>query len=193
MKSKNSLTKSLNWTAFGVYIVTLYKIAVLKYMPMSIIDEQFGLVDLSFISKQLAIANFIPLKSIIRYIVEDQNAAPVNIIGNVITFMPLGFFLLFVLGNKDKLKMITLAGFGSSLSIEVIQLISGLGRFDVDDIILNTFGACLGLLAYRVVKKMPERSINAVYDISLHDLVMRTSLCFVTLFNFLLLVGCRFF
>jgi glycopeptide antibiotics resistance protein len=193
VKSKESLAKLLCWLAFGVYIITLYRIAVLKYMPVSIIGEQYSLVDLSLIRRQLALANFVPLRSIIRYTVEDQNAAPVNIIGNIITFMPLGFFLPFASHNKDRLKTIALFGFGSSSLIEVIQLISGLGRFDIDDIILNVFGACLGLLAYRTIKKMPERSVIAGYDIGLHGLVIGISFCFITLFNFLLLAGCRFF
>lgn len=193
VKAKKTMIRSLSWLVFGLYIITLYRIAVLKYMPVSIIGEQFCLVDIGFIRRQLMLANFIPLRSIAWYAVEAKNAAPVNIVGNVITFIPLGFFLQFISENSDRLKRIALIGFASSLSIEAIQLISGLGRFDVDDIILNTFGVCLGFFAYRGIKRIPEHSVLVGLGISLHDVVIGALLCLVTLFNFLLLAGCRFF
>ena len=55
-----------------------------------------------------------------------------NIFGNV-----LGFFII-------------LSGFCISLSVEAIQLITKVGCFDVDDMILNTLGAALGYGIYAV-------------------------------------------
>ena len=45
---------------------------------------------------------------------------------------------------------IILSGFGLSLVVETIQLITKVGCFDVDDLILNTLGAALGYLAFAV-------------------------------------------
>ena len=45
---------------------------------------------------------------------------------------------------------IILSGFGISLLVETIQLITKVGCFDVDDLILNTLGAALGYLAFAV-------------------------------------------
>jgi glycopeptide antibiotics resistance protein len=199
-KAKNNIIRSISWITFVVYIVTLYKIAVFKYMPISIICEQFRLVDPDRIGWQLTSANFMPLRSIIWYAFEDQSAAPVNIVGNIITFMPLSIFLPFVLGNTSRLKVITLGlktialiGFASSFSIEAVQLIFGLGCFDIDDIILNTLGACLGFFVYRAIKRIPEHLVLADSVISLHNIIMGTLFCLTMLFNFLLLAGYRFF
>ena len=51
----------------------------------------------------------------------------------------------------DKMRsgwLIVLAGFGLSVTVEVIQLITKVGCFDVDDMILNTAGAALGYLLF---------------------------------------------
>ena len=43
--------------------------------------------------------------------------------------------------------------FGLSLAIELIQLVSKVGSFDVDDLMLNTLGGVLGYLTF-VLQKM---------------------------------------
>ena len=40
-----------------------------------------------------------------------------------------------------------------SLAFETTQLLTGLGVFDVDDIILNTSGGALGYIIYAIIKK----------------------------------------
>ena len=48
----------------------------------------------------------------------------------------------------DRAFLIFLSGFLLSLTVEVIQLISKVGCFDVDDLILNTLGAVLGYVFF---------------------------------------------
>ena len=43
--------------------------------------------------------------------------------------------------------------FGLSLAIELIQLVSKVGSFDVDDLMLNTLGGVLGYLTFLCYKK----------------------------------------
>ena len=90
--------------------------------------------------------NFIPFREIFRYSLGSKYFIK-NIIGNVIMFMPYGFFV----GKYASLKNWKLTVFLlllASISIEVTQLV--IGRvFDVDDIILNVFGGLLGYYAYR--------------------------------------------
>ena len=68
--------------------------------------------------------------------------------GNVAGFLPFGFMLPVITGKMRSGFLITLAGFGLSLTVEVIQLITKVGCFDVDDLILNTAGAALGYLLF---------------------------------------------
>ena len=52
---------------------------------------------------------------------------------------------------------IILSGFSISLTVEVIQLITRAGCFDVDDMILNTLGAALGYGIYAVCDKIRRK------------------------------------
>ena len=80
-----------------------------------------------------------------------------NIIGNIIMFIPFGFFSSYYLklSKKSFIFFLTLI---VSIVIECIQL--KIGRaFDVDDIILNMVGSLCGYYLYRLVD-------NVVGDLS---------------------------
>lgn len=64
---------------------------------------------------------------------------------NVLLTVPLGFLLPMIWQRYRNFGDTFLAGFGTSLSIEVLQLFSGRST-DIDDLIFNTLGACLGFL-----------------------------------------------
>ncbi len=73
-----------------------------------------------------------------------------NVCGNVIGFIPLGFILPIICRSWRNGFLIILAGFGLSLCVETIQLVTKVGCFDVDDMILNTLGAAVGYLLFAV-------------------------------------------
>ena len=73
-----------------------------------------------------------------------------NLAGNVIGFLPFGFFLPILSRRLRNGVLVTMSGFGLSLLVESIQLIFKVGCFDVDDMILNTLGAALGYGIYAV-------------------------------------------
>ncbi len=72
----------------------------------------------------------------------------INIVGNIVVFMPFGFFIPGLekrkLGSFLNFLKITGFGFLFSLTVETAQLVSKVGCFDVDDLILNTVGVALG-------------------------------------------------
>ncbi|MCT4594783.1 MAG: VanZ family protein [Anaeromicrobium sp.] len=108
-------------------------------------------------SSEIISYNIIPFKTIINYLARF-NAYPLdvwffNLFGNVMAFMPLGFFVPIVYGRIKKSKYIIYIGFLMSLFIEVLQIITRLGTFDVDDIILNTMGTLIGYVVYKGVGK----------------------------------------
>lgn len=74
----------------------------------------------------------------------------INFLGNIIMFMPIGFFIPLLWEIPD--KKIIIVGFLFSLFIEVCQLFLNRGT-DVDDLILNTLGTILGLLVYKFLYK----------------------------------------
>lgn len=75
-----------------------------------------------------------------------------NIFGNVLAFMPFGFFLPMIWKRTDRLFLTAVSSFLMSLCIETVQLVSRVGSFDVDDLLLNTIGGVLGFLAYRLLR-----------------------------------------
>ena len=74
-----------------------------------------------------------------------------NIVGNVVGFMPCGFFLPIISRRSKKFS------FCLSLCIETTQLVFRVGSFDVDDLFLNTLGGVLGFCTHRMVQKVRIR------------------------------------
>ena len=75
-----------------------------------------------------------------------------NIVGNILMFIPFGFFTSYYL-KLEKKRIIFYITLVVSIVIELIQL--KIGRaFDVDDIILNMVGSLLGYFMYRMMDKI---------------------------------------
>ena len=105
--------------------------------------------------------NLVPFKEIRRFIVYRHvvgiRSFLLNVVGNVLGFMPLGFFLP-VISRRSRLWFNTvLLSFLFSLCIETVQLIFKVGSFDVDDMILNTTGGILGYILYKIVQRIRIR------------------------------------
>ena len=93
-------------------------------------------------------------------------AVILNLAGNVIAFMPFGFFLPVVSRRGRRWYNAFLVGFSLSLCIEMTQLVFKVGSFDVDDLFLNTIGGILGFLLYKIVQKIRiRRNLRARKDI----------------------------
>lgn len=84
-----------------------------------------------------------------------------NLAGNIVCFMPFGFFLpnMYPVFRRHGFLVI-LFGFFLTCSVEILQLFSRVGAFDVDDIFLNTCGAILGYLL-NVICRAIRREIYA--------------------------------
>jgi glycopeptide antibiotics resistance protein len=74
-------------------------------------------------------------------------------VGNVLAFVPFGFLLpLFIprLGSFIRMVGSTVA---FSFLVEIAQLIFCVGAFDVDDLLLTTFGGVIGFLLTKAFHK----------------------------------------
>jgi glycopeptide antibiotics resistance protein len=74
-----------------------------------------------------------------------------NIGGNILGFVPLGFLLPLVFFRRWRLTMTVSAVFLISLLFESVQRYTGLGVFDVDDLLLNTLGGLLGYMVFLLI------------------------------------------
>ena len=101
--------------------------------------------------------NVVPFREITRYKI-GSNLFIYNVVGNIAVFIPFGLFLNYILKTKNVIYTLLIAII-VSLTAELIQY--RIGRaFDVDDVLLNTFGAFIGYLFYRLTElandKLPE-------------------------------------
>ncbi|MFR9241609.1 MAG: VanZ family protein [Clostridium baratii] len=82
----------------------------------------------------------------------------INILGNIILFMPLGFLLPIINQNFNNIKSIFKISLFTTISIESFQFINSFfGGFrvtDIDDIILNILGGLLGFLIFVLLSKI---------------------------------------
>lgn len=81
----------------------------------------------------------------------------INMPGNILAFAPFGFFLPYLKKEYRRFWIVALMSFLFSQTIEVIQLVTKVGSFDVDDILLNTIGGMLGYLSYKIYLKFKNR------------------------------------
>jgi len=69
-----------------------------------------------------------------------------NIFGNIIGFIPLGILFPLLFMSLRRLWRTALMVLLVSLGFELTQLVTGIGIFDVDDLILNVTGGIIGYL-----------------------------------------------
>lgn len=97
--------------------------------------------------------NLTPFKTIKNYIIYDNNLSDsikyVNILGNIVLFIPFGLLYPILTDKQRKFLWVFLGSFLFSLSIELLQMMFRIGSLDIDDIILNVFGALIGYSVFK--------------------------------------------
>ena len=79
-----------------------------------------------------------------------------NLFGNILIFVPYGFFISMAAVRRGFFKTLFYS-FGLSLCVEVVQLFTRVGSFDVDDILLNTIGGVLGYILFVICNVIRRR------------------------------------
>lgn len=150
-------TKHLIWkNLFMLYILMVINVTM---FPLFIGTQRT--VDV-FVS-----TNFIPFKETISSFNDLSSSFStifairiflINVLGNIILFMPLGFLLPIINHNFNNIKSIFKISLLSTIFIESIQFITslfgGTRATDIDDIILNVFGGLLGFLIFVILSKI---------------------------------------
>lgn len=86
------------------------------------------------------------------YDVVGRKAFGLNIVGNIIVFIPFGYFMGVFMMPNGTWYMVTVLSFVLSLCVELTQLVVKIGSFDVDDMLLNTIGGFLGYLVFWMLR-----------------------------------------
>ena len=77
------------------------------------------------------------------------------VVANTMIFLPMGFFPALLWRGRHWLHGL-LAGFCASFAIEFLQLFVGRAT-DLDDLILNTFGALIGGLLFQLLRRLAPK------------------------------------
>ena len=102
-------------------------------------------------------------------------------IENILLFTPLGFMLPFIWKKYEVLWKTALSGIIFSLIIELIQLFNR-RITDIDDLLMNTLGALIGWVIFRLLKehlsKLQDKVSVQSTNIEKIPLLLREEACF---------------
>ena len=88
----------------------------------------------------------------------DMIRGPIDTVLNILLFLPMGLFLPVLYDAYDRVAKIALVGFFISLSIEIVQMF-GMGATDINDLMTNTLGACLGYGIFAAFQRYIPKSL----------------------------------
>ena len=142
----------LKWVCFIAYLLLL--VYVLFYSAL------FGRVEHSEYRYNLTM-----LQEIGRYYYIGIRSGAwklfiMNVIGNIAVFVPFGVCLPALFPRCRNMLVTTMLTLEFSFCVEIIQLLTKVGSFDVDDLLLNTLGGLVGFIfyaIYRLVKKIGHK------------------------------------
>lgn len=108
--------------------------------------------------------NLVPFREIRRYLQYWKRIGGYrvlwNLAGNVVGFLPFGALLPLVRRKRTGFLKAAFLSFELSLMIEISQLVLQAGSCDVDDILLNTLGGCIGYGLYWLAMRIRERRVE---------------------------------
>lgn len=150
----------------SVIAISLRIAYIIKYKPKFIFYKEviyFGFIIyvlclfyvVTFQDVSWATSNYVPFKEMFRYTIGSRMFFK-NVVGNMLMFVPLGFFISYIL-KLNKGRYILIFSLIVSLTIECVQAV--IGRvFDIDDIILNIIGGYVGFLIFKLIYFFKDKS-----------------------------------
>ena len=136
----------------------LYLLGLVSFTLYPMPDNPAQFCESQHLNPQLLPMQFI------RDIMHDGAGAVLQVVMNMLFFVPLGMFAKLLFGWKMRWSLVI--GFVVSLTIEAAQLTGVFGLypcsyrlFDVDDLMINTLGAIVG---YGLTSLIPVRNIEKV-------------------------------
>lgn len=157
-KKEVSFRRELLYVFFVIYAATVIKLTII---PDWVFYRDFDTKKIMFYSGvgNHVPVNLVPLKNILSFLrgevhVNKEDMVMVvmlNLVGGIVLFCPLGFFLPTFFPKMQNWKAVVLAGLGCSFVIETIQFFIGRAA-DVDDMLLNSIGVLGGYCAYQIEK-----------------------------------------
>lgn len=145
--------KHIDWKREVLLLLIYINLAVIlrfTFFPMSKVDGHIQPLIFDSATVFHFRVNLIPLVNLFDY--DNKRDLLLNVIGNAAMFIPSGIVLPIVYKRLDTFVKVILAGAGTSLCIEIIQIPFSVRATDIDDLILNTIGVIVGYGIYTLVQ-----------------------------------------
>ena len=164
MTKRPATTRLVVLTLFILYILAILFFLIIpnNYRSHNVLIG--GLTWERWLAYVISGFNLVPLRSLseqIGGIFAGQNAVRgiVYLVGNIVGFAPLGFFLPALFARQRKFPVFLITALLAIVVLELVQVFTMRGSFDIVDIVLNTTGACF---AFWVMRK-PARRIAGLH------------------------------
>jgi len=154
--TRNNAFRTFTWLVLIIYLIILTKLILFKRSPAFIRDHFLHHYSWQKAKANMHKANLKPLTTIKLYLHARGNPeyASNNLWGNTLGFIPLGIFLPLLFIRLRRPVYTIACVFLISLGFETFQLLSMLGIFDVDDLLLNTLGGAIGYLFFWLMHRL---------------------------------------
>lgn len=154
---KKETIKKVVATLFALYCVVLLYVLFLH----NTYRYEFGAIGVNsyFSEEHMSMINIVPFKTIFGYFQRLMNhtintdIVVRNLFFNLVLFLPMGMAVPVLFEKKiNKFWKFLLFIVITTFAIEIIQFLTMRGTADIDDIILNSLGGCIG---YGIIQIKP--------------------------------------
>ncbi|MBQ9044327.1 MAG: VanZ family protein [Oscillospiraceae bacterium] len=140
---------------FGLYcLLMLYLLFFQHRIPL--LSEDTYLLTLQRNLNYIPGDTILRFYRLLRYYPGYRRAAIVNLFGNIVMFVPLGFGLPWVHAALRRFWKTLCVSALVIVCVELTQLVTLLGHCDVDDLILNLIGVAVGYALWAITLKRKE-------------------------------------
>ena len=157
------LRRALAEALFAGYVLALLGVVFMPWRPLTTGDVPYLWNSV----------NLVPLRTVIEMVRDHPQRALLQLVGNIILFVPLGLLLPTLSTRCRRLGVTAAVGLAVSAGIELVQFallfsLASARSVDVDDVILNVTGAVLGYLVWRVIYRLtsPTAAVAATAEAS---------------------------
>lgn len=148
---RSSCFKNWRWLLFGGYCMVMLWLLLFHRMGDEVQPWRYNIQPFDTVNRYLWV---------LRYGTDpvQRHYAAANLFGNVVLFVPLGIFLPRLFAVLHRFWRYFLLTVLLIVLLELTQAATGLGTFDVDDILLNLLGTSIGWLLHFLFTNITSRA-----------------------------------
>lgn len=142
-----------NWQPFWRFLFVIYAGLMLWLLFGRSSGWVENLTYRQMLQQNINITPFYTIDNYVNVLLHYPNAkiynhCLINLVGNVVMFIPAGWLLPRIFQKMHNFLLFLMSSVFGILLIEIIQLLTLLGSFDIDDIILNLVGLLVGYIIH---------------------------------------------